>query len=69
MKKYISDGTWFKKGTEAKLLFDDMEGCVVGLFEGIRIAQNECELKRHALGEEYLDEEMCGFDEFEIIEE
>jgi len=48
--KYISDGTWFDKGSEAELLFETMDG--VGLFKGIKDGN--------------LDEEICMFDEFEI---
>lgn len=67
MKKFISNGEWFDKGTEAKLLFQYIweygtspdgrfEGPdAVGLFEGIRNGRP--------------DEEGCGFDEFDIIEE
>jgi len=63
MKRFISKGEWFDEGTEAKLivqyLFKDgpnknsTEDC--GIFEGIRNGK--------------LDEEGCGFDEFDIIEE
>jgi hypothetical protein len=65
MTKYISKGEWFDKGTEAKLLFQYIwrrgtnngkdEGTDdVGLFEGIKDGK--------------LDEEGCGFDEFDIID-
>ena len=53
--KFISDGTWFDKGTEAKLLFKTSEfadGTWGGLFEGIK--------------DGLVDEEMCASDEFEI---
>ncbi len=62
MKKYISKGEWFDKGTEAKLICQYLfkEGdkknsdCNVGIFEGIRNGK--------------VDEEGCDFDEFDIIE-
>lgn len=47
--------TWFDEGTIVKLVDDyreDMENC--GLFEG--------------LSDGMLDEEICSFDEFELIE-
>ena len=66
MKKFISKGEWFDKGTEAKLICQygwkygtspdgKWEGeCEVGIFEGIKNGE--------------LDEEGCTFDEFDIIE-
>lgn len=64
--KYISDGTWFKKGTEVKLIDDYRpEGLNMGLFEGIRVTEYESELA--ILGEERIDQEVCGFDEFEEL--
>ena len=39
--KYLSDGTWFDKGTEAKLIID-MDDC--GLFEGIRFGKIDQEI-------------------------
>ena len=52
MKRYISKGNWFDKGTEAELIAD----CVVhGLFRGIKDGKE--------------DEELCPFEEFEIINE
>jgi hypothetical protein len=67
MIKYISKGEWFDKGTEAKLLCQYIfkygtspdgkwEGPEsAGIFEGIRSGEP--------------DEEGCGFDEFNIVEE
>lgn len=56
--KYVSDGTWFNKGTECELLIDCEDGDAPethnGLFRGLH--------------EDYIDEEMCLFDEFTIIE-
>ena len=55
--RYISDGTWFDKGTECVLICD----CVIcdtghsGLFSGIRGGKE--------------DEEGCSFDEFTIVRE
>lgn len=57
MKKYISDGTWFDKGTEAKIIGEPYgdEHMVSGLFEGIRNGD--------------IDQEVCLLEEFEIIED
>lgn len=68
MMKYIAKpDTWFDDGTEAKLIEylytsskqwidgEEYPGCDCGLFEGI------CEGK--------IDQEICGYDEFEIIED
>ncbi len=65
MKRYIAKpGTWFKEGTEAFLVADMQSD--FGLFSGIRVNQGESKLC--AIGEEYPDEEMCPFDEFDTIE-
>ncbi len=61
--KYISKpGEWFDEGTEVKLIDDyrtgnpgDKHYWNAGLFEGIH--------------EGKLDQEICPFDEFEVIEE
>lgn len=63
--KFISDGTWFDKGTEAFLIegtsfdcFSLVDGKMIpsksGLFSGIRLGAD--------------DEEVCGFEEFTITE-
>jgi len=70
--KYISKGEWFKKGTEAKLIDDyrSDKSCVIelnaGLFEGLRVCENP-EAESRKKDEEYLDEEICSFDEFEVL--
>ncbi len=57
--KYISDGTWFDEGTECELLIDCEDGDAPemhsGLFKGLHNGD--------------VDEELCLFDEFEIIPE
>ena len=58
-KKYISKGEWFDIGTEASLIdsYDVDEFTPInntGLFQGYR--------------EGRLDQEVCGFDEFDITE-
>lgn len=57
MPKYISKGEWFDAGTEAVLIDDYRQDPVqpfnAGLFEGYRNG--------------HPDEEVCSFDEFEII--
>lgn len=56
MIHYISDGTWFDEGTEATLIDDyRMEGLNSGLFVGALLGN--------------IDEEVCGFDEFVIVED
>ena len=58
MTRYISKGEWFDEGTIAILLgaeVDYEDGDKSGLFKGLR---NDC-----------IDEEICFFSEFEIIEE
>ena len=56
--KYISNGEWFDKGTEAILIDDyrnEVNGYNAGLFSGTRDGSE--------------DEEICSFDEFEEINE
>ena len=60
-------GTWFKEGSIVRLIDDYRPQMDSGLFEGIRICENEGSEAR-ILGEEYLDQEICGFDEFEMID-
>lgn len=69
MTKYISDGTWFKKGTEARLIDDyRSDGPNIGLFEGIRVCKYpNGDDKGYTIGEEYKSREICFFDEFEEI--
>jgi hypothetical protein len=53
--------TWFKQGTEAKLieyLHDDMNGVKYGLFEGIK--ERDGKLMTEA--------EVCSYEDFDIIE-
>ena len=65
--KYISDGTWFDKDTECELLSDFGNG--TGLFFGIRTCQNSAAEGGKPLGTKYRDEEVCGSDEFKIVDE
>ena len=72
MSRYIAKpDTWFKEGTEAKFLgemYRDDLGVVHGLFSGVRVCQNPgSEGMWHQLGEEYEDEEICSFEEFEEV--
>lgn len=57
MKFIAKKDTWFDEGTEAKLLTDCGEWPFKGdgIFEGIRNGE--------------IDEELCGYDEFEIVKE
>jgi hypothetical protein len=66
VKKYIAlKNGWFNEGLECNLITNC--GSCGGIFEGIRVAQFESEL--HPIGEPYWDEELCPWDEFEIIDE
>lgn len=57
MKFIAKKDTWFDEGTSAKLLTDCSGGTFKGhgVFEGFRNGKK--------------DEELCDFDEFEIVEE
>ena len=63
--KYISKGEWFDVGTEAYLIDDYKNGS--GLFRGIRTCENP-DSEARKFNEKYLDEEICEFAEFNIIE-
>lgn len=61
---------WFKKGTEVELLEEWTHSGQEpwGLFRGIRVCDSpESEARQY--GEEYMDEETCTFEEFDIIED
>lgn len=70
MKKYIvKPDTWFKEGTEVILIDDYRPKMNCGLFSGITICENpSSEGMFRNIGEEYEDEEVCDFNEFEEIE-
>lgn len=65
--KYISNGTWFDKDTEAELKYWCDKEHTIGLFKGYRTCQNP-KSEAYPLGETYLDEELCSIDEFEVKE-
>ncbi len=69
MKKYIAKpNTWFKEGSEC-ILVSDCEN-FGGIFSGIRVCEdnpNENSMG-YKPGEEREDEELCSWDEFEIVE-
>ena len=66
MAKYIAKpNTWYIVGTEATLLVDCRPQLNIGIFLGSRKSEGTPEL--HPVGEVYNDEEACGFDEFEEI--
>jgi hypothetical protein len=70
--KYIAKiNTWFDRGTEVKLISDyrskGFENFPISLFEGWRTCENP-ESEGRKLGERYMDQEDCGFDEFDIME-
>ena len=66
MKAYIAKpNTWFKAGTKCKLVSDcESAG---GIFRGIRVCSHPLSENRKE-GEEYEDEELCPWDEFEVKE-
>ena len=66
--KYLSDGTWFEKGTVCKLVDDYRPEMNSGLFSGLRKCKNPSAESR-LLDELYDDEEICSFNEFESINE
>ena len=70
MKYIAKPNTWFKAGTEVELLVDCRpDGWDLGIFKGIRICENSGAEAGKPVGTEYLDEEDCSFDEFEIKED
>ena len=67
MAKYIArPDTWFIEGTECELLVDCRPQMSFGIFSGKRCSEGKPEL--HPVGEVYVDEEDCSFDEFEVID-
>ena len=64
MIRYISNGTWFIKGTEAILIDDYRPQCDCGLFRGLRRCENPASEGGHAIDSIRTDEEVCRFDEF-----
>lgn len=69
MRYIAKPNTWFKAGTECKLVcpYND-QGTIGGIFSGIRITENPESEGGYAVGEEREDEEGCSYDEFEIVE-
>ena len=78
MKYIAKKDTWFKGGTECKLVEDyrdeNFPGFNSGLFEGIFIIDEEKWLKvktkwnNNKVGDEVEDSEVCNFNEFDVIE-
>ena len=67
MDKYIAKpDTWFVSGSEVELLVDCRPQLNLGIFKGSRLSEGKPEL--HPVGEVYVDEEDCSFDEFEVID-
>ena len=64
---YISNGEWFDKGAVVQLIDDYRPLLNSGLFEGMRTCKNPLSESRQ-LEERYLDEEVCSFDEFEVLD-
>lgn len=56
---------WFNEGTIVNCIDDYRPDIDAGLFEGYRTCQDEAS-ENKKLGEVYLDQEMCDWDEFEI---
>lgn len=67
MKYLAKPNTWFDEGTEVVLLVDCRPQMSIGIFKGIRTSEGLPEL--HPVGEKYMDEEDCSFDEFNEVED
>jgi hypothetical protein len=72
-KRYFAkEGTWFKAGTECKLI-EDFEGMDGGLYRGIYvIGENKgpdtfWHTKGHKEGDEIEITDFCDHDEFDVI--
>lgn len=66
MIKYVAKkSTWFLENSEVELLVDCRPEMNIGIFKGQRKSEGKPEL--HPLGDIYIDEEDCSFDEFEVI--
>lgn len=67
LRKYKAlPGGWFKEGTEVVLIEDFRPEVNGGIFEGVRVCKYPLS-ELHEIGEEYLDEEICYFDDFEEV--
>lgn len=77
VKLIAKPNTWFKEGTEVfhydeykKLIplseFNEWKKSDMILCRGIRVCENPISENRTKVGEEYIDGELCGIDEFEI---
>ena len=61
-------GTWFKAGTHVELIDDYRPHFDCGLFRGVRVCEDlKAEGEHHAVGDEYVDEEVCYWDEFDEV--
>ena len=71
--KYVSNGTWFMKGSVCKLEDDNSNlGGMGGLFRGMHICEEgngEVENCGHKVGEIREDCEICSWDEFDIYDQ
>mgnify|MGYP001611917323 CR=1 FL=1 len=66
----MSNGTWFKAGTEVELVDDYRPQMDCGLFRGLRVVEEpEAECGLPVGTERPGDEEICGFDEFDIYDD
>ncbi len=69
--KYISKGEWFYKGTEA-VLIDDYRKSTPPMDSGLFRGWRQCETptsENKPLKFIYEDEEVCGFDEFDVVDD
>jgi len=72
MKFIAKKDTWFKEGTEAKLIdyyYTADDGDQVGLFQGIRVCEHPPAEANFPIGSERDDQEVCCYSEFEILDE
>jgi hypothetical protein len=55
--------TWYKEYTSAEIVADGRPQMNSAVFRGIRVCDG-LHNELHKLGEEYIDEELCSFEEF-----
>jgi len=72
VRKYVArPDTWFKAGSEVRLIDDYRPQASSGLFEGVHVISGEMDASNRGLpvGAEVLDQKVCPFDEFDFGEQ
>lgn len=72
-RKFIAKpNTYFKVGTECKLIFSMSQGdYLYGEFQGIHAIDTIAEMNKfpgHNFGDEIIINEICSFNDFDIVE-